>query len=119
MSPRPAPPYGRSRPAARHRTARPPRDPRPRHGHAGRTRYAFEAHPEDDDFIQPGTLYREVMTHTDRDHLVDNIVAHLGQGWNGSSRNGRSAITGRKQTPTSEGVSPKASSVGDTKPGSG
>ena len=43
-------------------------------------RYAYEAHAEDDDFVQPGTLYRDVMTPTDRDHLVGNIVAHAGAG---------------------------------------
>ncbi|MFJ9207300.1 catalase [Streptomyces sp. L-9-10] len=43
-------------------------------------RTAYEAHRDDDDFIQPGTLYRQVMTQTDRDHLVDNIVGHLSQG---------------------------------------
>ncbi|AUA16365.1 MULTISPECIES: catalase [Streptomyces] len=43
-------------------------------------RAAYEAHPEDDDFVQPGMLYRQVMTQTDRDHLVGNIVAHLSQG---------------------------------------
>jgi catalase len=38
-------------------------------------------HPQeltDDDFFQPGQLYRRVMTDTDREHLVGNIVAHLG-----------------------------------------
>ena len=38
-------------------------------------------HPQeltDDDFFQPGELYRRVMTDTDREHLVGNIVAHLG-----------------------------------------
>ncbi len=38
-------------------------------------------HPQvltDDDFFQAGELYRRVMTDTDRDHLVGNIVAHLG-----------------------------------------
>jgi catalase len=43
-------------------------------------RTAYEAHAEDNDFIQPGTLYREVMTPTDRDHLASNIVWHLSQG---------------------------------------
>src|ERR1700737_2034318 len=37
-------------------------------------RYAYEKHAEDDDFGQPGTLYRSVMNDTDRDHLVTNIV---------------------------------------------
>jgi catalase len=43
-------------------------------------RTAYEAHKEDNDFIQPGMLYREVMTQTDRDHLVDNITWHMSQG---------------------------------------
>ncbi len=34
-------------------------------------------HPNDD-FVQAGNLYRKVMTDTDRDHLIGNIVAHLG-----------------------------------------
>ena len=37
-------------------------------------------HPQeltDDDFVQPGELYRRVMSGTDRAHLVGNIVAHL------------------------------------------
>ena len=40
-----------------------------------------ERHPQeltDDDFFQPGELYRRVMTDADRDHLIGNIVAHLG-----------------------------------------
>jgi len=43
-------------------------------------RTAYEAHKDEDDFIQPGTLYRKVMTPTERDHLVGNIVGHLNQG---------------------------------------
>ena len=38
-------------------------------------------HPQeltDDDFFQPGELFRRVMTDTDREHLIGNIVAHLG-----------------------------------------
>lgn len=31
----------------------------------------------DDDFRQPGVLYREVMTSTDRDNLIRNICGHL------------------------------------------
>jgi catalase len=42
-------------------------------------RTAYEAHRDDDDFIQPGTLYRQVMKEADRDHLVGNIVGHLSQ----------------------------------------
>lgn len=30
-----------------------------------------------DDYVQPGELYRKVMTEEDRAHLVDNIVDHL------------------------------------------
>jgi catalase len=32
----------------------------------------------DEDFVQPGELFRKVMTPTDREHLIGNIVAHLG-----------------------------------------
>ena len=32
----------------------------------------------DDDFVQAGDLYRNVMTDVDRDHLIGNIVTHLG-----------------------------------------
>jgi catalase len=43
-------------------------------GKAARQRYT---HPNDD-FVQPGTLYRKVMTDQDREHLIGNIVGHLG-----------------------------------------
>jgi catalase len=39
-------------------------------------RYATQKHAEDDDFGQPGTMYREVMSDVDREHLVNNIVGH-------------------------------------------
>jgi catalase len=39
-------------------------------------RYAYEKHAQDDDFGQAGSLYREVMNDTDREHLVTNIVGH-------------------------------------------
>ena len=39
-------------------------------------RSAYEKHTEDDDFGQAGTLYRDVMTDTDREHLAGNIVGH-------------------------------------------
>ncbi len=42
-------------------------------GETGRTPYP---HPNDD-FVQPGALYRDVMSDMDRDHLVSNIVGHL------------------------------------------
>jgi catalase len=34
-------------------------------------------HPNDD-FVQPGNLYRDVMTDQDRENLIGNIVDHLG-----------------------------------------
>jgi catalase len=43
-------------------------------------RYEYEKHSADDDFVQPRTLYRHVMSPTDRDHLVTNIVAHASDG---------------------------------------
>jgi catalase len=43
-------------------------------------RTAYVTHKDDDDFIQPGTLYRQVMSSTDRDHLVGNLVGHLSHG---------------------------------------
>ncbi len=42
-------------------------------------RTAYVARKDDSDFIQPGTLDRDVMKASDRDHLVDNIVSHLNQ----------------------------------------
>lgn len=33
----------------------------------------------DEDFVQAGELYRKVMTDIDRDHLIGNIVVHLGK----------------------------------------
>jgi catalase len=39
-------------------------------------RYANARHAGDDDFGQAGALYRDVMTDTDREHLVTNIVGH-------------------------------------------
>ncbi len=42
-------------------------------GVAARQKYI---HPNDD-FVQAGTLYKKVMTGTDREHLVSNIVGHL------------------------------------------
>ena len=40
-------------------------------------RSAYSLHAEDDDWGQPGTLVREVMTDAERDRLVNNIVGHL------------------------------------------
>jgi catalase len=44
------------------------------------TRTAYQAHKDDNDFIQPGTLYRQVLDDAARDRLVGNIVWHLSQG---------------------------------------
>ena len=72
-------------------------------------RSAYKLHAEDDDFIQAGNLYREVMTPTDRDHLVKNLVAHLGDGVeSGSSGNGQSH-SGGVWTRASGRVSPRDS----------
>ncbi len=43
-------------------------------------RTAYLPHAEDSDFVQPGTLFRQVLSPTDRDHLVSNIVAHMSDG---------------------------------------
>lgn len=43
-------------------------------------RSAYRPHREDDDFIQPGMLWREVLSESDRDHLVANVVGHLRDG---------------------------------------
>jgi catalase len=43
-------------------------------------RYAYDKHRDDDDFVQPRALYRDVMTDTDREHLVTNIVSHVRTG---------------------------------------
>jgi len=42
-------------------------------------REAYTLHAEDDDFGQPGTLYRNVLSDTDREHLVTNIAGHLSE----------------------------------------
>jgi catalase len=44
-------------------------------GQAGRFPFNFP----NDDFVQPGNLYRKVMQDEDRDHLIGNIVDHLGK----------------------------------------
>ena len=43
----------------------------------GKAARHFFSHPNDD-FVQAGNLNRKVMTKTDRDHLIGNIVGHLG-----------------------------------------
>jgi catalase len=46
------------------------------HTEGDMVRTAYELHAEDDDFGQPGTLVREVMSQVDRDNLVTNILGH-------------------------------------------
>jgi catalase len=41
-------------------------------------RYAYDRHKDDDDFVQATTLVGTVMSDTDRDHLVANVVDHAG-----------------------------------------
>jgi len=43
-------------------------------------RSAYTLRAEDDDYGQAGTLYRKVLSPTDRDHLVSNLVGHMGSG---------------------------------------
>lgn len=43
-------------------------------------RSAYVAHAEDTDFIQPGHLYRNVLSATEREHLANNIIGHMSQG---------------------------------------
>jgi catalase len=43
-------------------------------GNADRYKYTYR----NDDFVQPGNLYRDVMSDQDRENLVGNIVNHLG-----------------------------------------
>jgi catalase len=39
-------------------------------------RHAYTLHSEDDDFGQPGTMVREVLSDTEVDHLAENIIGH-------------------------------------------
>ena len=43
-------------------------------GEGDRYKYTYP----NDDFVQPGNLYRDVMTEEDREHLAGNITGHLG-----------------------------------------
>jgi catalase len=47
-------------------------------GQLGRSPYT--PHREDDDFVQPRALYQRVLSETDREHLVTNIVNHVKKG---------------------------------------
>ncbi|GEK80871.1 catalase [Agrococcus baldri] len=41
-------------------------------------RVAHTLHPEDDDFGQPGTLFREVFTDAERERMIANVTGHVG-----------------------------------------
>jgi catalase len=41
-------------------------------------RFAYEAHRDDEEFVQAGALCRDVMSQRDRAQLVTNVVEHLG-----------------------------------------
>jgi catalase len=43
-------------------------------------RAAYRLRKDDDDYRQPGELYRTVMSQVDRDHLVANVSEHLNAG---------------------------------------
>jgi catalase len=43
-------------------------------------RAAYTRRKDDDDFVQPGTLVREVMNDGQRERLVSNVVGHLKNG---------------------------------------
>ena len=43
-------------------------------------RTAQELHSEDDDYGQAGALYREILSETDREHLVSNLAGALSDG---------------------------------------
>jgi catalase len=43
-------------------------------------RKAARRHEEDDDFVQAGNLYRDVLSPAERDRLVENLAAHLADG---------------------------------------
>jgi catalase len=43
-------------------------------------RSPYKPHADDNDFVQPGNLYRHVLSATEREHLVSNIVTHMSQG---------------------------------------
>ncbi|MGH8906248.1 MAG: catalase [Egibacteraceae bacterium] len=43
-------------------------------------RSPYKKHAEDSDYIQPGNLWRDVLSETDREHLASNIVSHMSDG---------------------------------------
>lgn len=49
-------------------------------------RSAADRHADDDDFVQPRALWEKVLSASDRDHLVANIVDHAGHGVSAATR---------------------------------
>jgi len=43
-------------------------------------RSAYQPHHEDSDYGQAGSLWRNVLSDTERDHLVSNIATHMSDG---------------------------------------
>jgi catalase len=43
-------------------------------------RSPYKRHAEDNDYVQPGNLWRDVLSALDRDNLVSNIVGHMSDG---------------------------------------
>jgi catalase len=43
-------------------------------------RLAYVKHAEDGDFVQPGILYREVLTEDAKERLASNIIGHVSNG---------------------------------------
>ncbi|MGH8886263.1 MAG: catalase [Egibacteraceae bacterium] len=43
-------------------------------------RSPYVKHAQDNDFVQPGNLWRNVLSEYDRDNLVSNIVGHMSDG---------------------------------------
>jgi len=43
-------------------------------------RTAYQLRAEDDDFGQAGTLYRQTLSQTDREHLGSNVIGHMSHG---------------------------------------
>ena len=64
-------------------------------------RAAATLHSQDDDFTQPGELYRNVLSETDREHLVTNIVGHASDRRRARDASDGWPSTGARWTPTS------------------
>ena len=61
-------------------------------------RYAYDKHVDDDDFGQAGSLVRDVLSETDREHLVTNVVGHASDHVvRGGTAAGRGVLVPRRQ----------------------